>query len=845
MTVLIEGRLRVLRLIAIAFLTVSMASCSPQKKTPTAIESEDSAKEEATSKADSPESAGLPVLGEVGSFVLIDQIGRPTGNRELYGNVCVAHFFFSTCTATCPRQMAVMKDLSTWLEQQTFWKHSRLVNITVDPKTDTPEVLLNYATQWSSKNDPHWIFLTGEREDIRKLGEKQFHLPLPENPSESDPIAHSTKLALIDPVGRIRGYYDALEATDVAKLKKDALLLWEEQVPFVHEVIETPWLNLRAQAQLENAAKIKVDHDFQFANRQHESGIRFLHEIVDDAGRDYKGVHYDHGNGVTIGDVDGDGRFDIYFTNQLGRNELWRNLGDGRFEDITEEAGVAVDDRVCVSASLIDIDNDSDCDLYVTSVREGNKLFLNDGKGHFKDVTEQSGLGYSGHSSGALFFDYDRDGKLDLFLCNVGIYTTEKQGRGGYYVGFKDAFSGHLKPERTEISRLYHNIDGLRFEDVTEAMGLNEGSWTGDAAMIDVNRDGWMDLYVLDMQGNDEYYENQQGKGFKRRSREIFPKTPWGAMGVGVCDFDNDEDLDIFVTDMHSDMSKDILADVRSEASLHSFYSEEKLKATMQLPESLLKSEGASLFGNGFFRNDGANTFTEVSDEIGAENYWPWGLSLGDLNADGFEDVFIASSMNYPYRYGINSVLLNENGQQFTEAEFILGIEPRLHGQTAQPWLVVNCDDEADELMKNVCAGRSGDVVVWGSLGSRASVIFDLDEDGDLDIVTSEFNDVPMVLISNLSEKRTPNFLKIKLVGTKSNRQGIGATVTVTAGSRKLHRIYDGRVGYLSQGAPEIYVGLGASKSIDKINVVWPSGKQQTVAGPIGANQKITITESE
>src|SRR5206468_3102672 len=141
-------------------------------------------------------------------------------------------------------------------------------------------------------------------------------------------------------------------------------------------------------------------------------GITFTHRIVDDAGRTYKAAHYDHGNGIAMADVDGDGRLDVYFVNQVGGNELWRNLGGGRFENITAAAGVGVPDKVSVSASFADVDNDGDADLYVTTVRGGNMLFENDGKGHFKNVSKASGLDYVGHSSAAVFFDYDRDGKL-------------------------------------------------------------------------------------------------------------------------------------------------------------------------------------------------------------------------------------------------------------------------------------------------------------------------------------------------------------------------------------------------------------------------------------------------
>src|SRR5207302_7575857 len=145
------------------------------------------------------------------------------------------------------------------------------------------------------------------------------------------------------------------------------------------------FLKENKQRQIEAATTWKAFHDFQFADRYEESGIRFENHVVDDAGKNYKAVHYDHGNGMTVADVDGDGLLDIYFVNQVGGNQLWRNLGGGRFENITEAAGVGVPDKISVSASFADIDNDGDPDLYVTTVRGGNMLFENDGHGHFRD----------------------------------------------------------------------------------------------------------------------------------------------------------------------------------------------------------------------------------------------------------------------------------------------------------------------------------------------------------------------------------------------------------------------------------------------------------------------------
>jgi len=595
------------------------------------------------------------------------------------------------------------------------------------------------------------------------------------------------------------------------------------------DVQETSWLERVKTEQIKAMNGVQAFHGFQFTDRVAASGITFKHHIVDDAGKTYKAAHYDHGTGIAVADVDGDGLLDIYFVSQAGGNQLWRNLGGGKFEDITTSAGVAVSGKVSVSASFADIDNDGDPDLYVTTVRGGNMLFENDGHGRFTDITTPAGVGYVGHSSAALFFDYDRDGRLDLLLVNVGRYTTNTVAGNPYkyYVAFEDAFSGHLKPERAERKILYHNEGGNRFRDVTVSAGLTDLSWSGDASVVDVNDDGWPDVFLLNMLGDDQYYENVGGKRFVKKSRQIFPKTSWGSMGIKVFDFNNDGRLDIFITDMHSDMSETIGPEL------------EHVKSVMKWPVSFRGDGSTSIWGNSFFMKDGPSNYREVSDAVGAENYCPWGPSVGDLNADGFDDAFIASGMNYPERYMVNSVKLNDRGQKFVDAEFVLGVEPR-SGGLATPWF--DLDASGKDKGHADAKGATGRVAVWGARASRSAVIFDVDGDGDLDIVTNEFNAAPMVLVSNLTEKTRVHYLATKLVGTTSNRDGLGAVVKVTAGGVTYTKVYDGNSGYLSHSLYPLYFGLGAAEKVDNVEVTWPSGKKQIVQSP-KINSQIVVKE--
>jgi len=232
---------------------------------------------------------------------------------------------------------------------------------------------------------------------------------------------------------------------------------------------------------------------------------------------------------------------------------------------------------------------------------------------------------------------------------------------------------------------------------------------------------------------------------------------------------------------------------------------------------------------------------------MGVESYWPWGASAGDVNAEGSDDIFISSGMGETFRYGINSLLLNNLGKKFLDSEFLLGIEPRRDGRTHTPWFDLDCSKpkEIDLGMQKmgVCIGQTGEVTVMQALSSRASVLFDLDNDGDLDIVTNDFNSEPQVLISDLAQRKAIHWLKIVLVGTASNRDGLGATVRVSAGGRVFTKYNDGKSGYLSQSVLPLYFGLGDATGVDRIEVDWPSGRKQILPRAVRENQALVITE--
>jgi hypothetical protein len=600
------------------------------------------------------------------------------------------------------------------------------------------------------------------------------------------------------------------------------------------------YLQRRQEYQRTNSQGLTVFHDFSFKDGLPQSGITFTNHVVDDAGKDWKPTHYDHGNGIAVADVDGDGVLDIYFTTQLGENQLWRNLGHGKFENITAKSGVGLKDAICTGASFADIDNDGLPDLFITTVRHGNHLFRNLGGGKFKEITEEAGVASLGHSSSAVFFDFDNDGLLDLLVLNVGRFTTEEKGPGGFYRAYTNAFAGHLFPERTEHSILYKNLGNNRFKDVTREMNMLYTAWSGAATVVDLNEDGYPDVYITNMQGRNHYFENQKGKGFVDRTAAYFPKTPWGAMHAKFFDFNNDGLMDLYVVDMHSDMN-DLQMKLAGKMDPRIEKSKSEAWCTAQYDEIFLQGSSNSIFGNAFYVNKGGGKFEERSDQLGVETYWPWGISIGDFNADGYPDIFVASGMGFPFRYAINSLLLNQQGERFFDSEFLLGIEPRPSGEVEIPYFTLDCSgaDKNNPLAK----GKSGRVTFPGTVSTRSSVIFDIDDDGDLDIVTLEWNYRPQVLLSTLSEKKAIHFLKVKLVGTKSNRDGLGALVKVHAAGKIYTQYFDGNSGYFSQSLLPLYFGLGGATQVDKIEVFWPSGQKQTLTQGVELNKLLTIRE--
>jgi hypothetical protein len=520
-----------------------------------------------------------------------------------------------------------------------------------------------------------------------------------------------------------------------------------------------------------------------FADATDEAGLGSFQEVNGNPEKPH--ISGANGAGVALFDYDGDGDLDVFFVNgsflgglpagRTATNHLFRNLGGGRFEDVTVAAGLDSHSAFGQGCAVADVNGDDRPDLFVTNVGS-NALYVNRGDGTFTDVAAKAGVASPGFNSGATLFDYDRDGDLDLYVSR---YTTLEPGTVEH--GPSNILMSEWKGQRVVKGphgldpgqhSLYRNNGDLTFTDVTQESGIGAAvaSFGFEPLTLDFDDDGDSDLFVAnDSMANYLWRNNGDGTftdcaliagvAFNSYGR------PQSNMGVSGDDFDDDGLPDLFITTFSDDAKT-------------------------------------------LFRNGGKDWFTDVSVKAGlggSEVFraLSWGTSLFDADNDGDRDLFIANGHVYPEADKVG------DGYSFGQKNFLF-----LQGPAGR--------------FQNV--GERAGPAFQVARSSRGSAVGDLDDDGDLDIVVNNLSAKP-TLLRNESAPRG-HFVSVRLRGKGLNRSAIGARAVLTAGGRRQFREVRASGSYLSHEDLRLHFGIGDATKADALEVRWPDGSVETVAAP-------------
>src|SRR3989441_2865108 len=559
------------------------------------------------------------------------------------------------------------------------------------------------------------------------------------------------------------------------------------------------------------------------------SGIRFANTLPEDSAVNIVNyLYYYNGGGVAAGDIDGDGLVDLYFTSNLGSNRLYRNLGNFRFEDITDRAGVADSVGWKSGVTMADVNGDGRLDIFVSGVdylgmHGRNVLYINNGDGTFTDRTHEFGLDFAGYSTQAAFFDYDGDGDLDMYLLNSST-LAERAASPSTSRLVRNAKAG---------DRLYRN-DGGHFVDVSAAAGIYggvEGFGLG-VVVSDVNLDGCPDIYVAnDFPEDDFLYLNNCNGTFTESIAQATGHTSRFSMGVDAADFNNDGRPDLAVLDMLPDSERILktaspaegyeLFNLKLEAGYHYQYA----RNTLQLNRGVTA---------------GKLRFSDIGLLAGiAATDWSWAPLFADFDNDGFKDLFVTTGI---YRRP------NDLDYIASLDSIPAGIEPPAARLIAKMPHVAHPNylfrNNGDLTFANVAAAWG--VGGMGSAGfSNGAAYVDLDNDGALDLVVNNLN-APAAIYRNRARDldSTNHYLTVNLRGAGRNTEGIGAKVTVVAGGRhQLVEVMPTR-GFESAVDPRPHFGVGAARVVDSLVVVWPDRKFQVLTN-VPVDRVITLSQTD
>ncbi|MGX1929625.1 VCBS repeat-containing protein [Flagellimonas sp. 2504JD4-2] len=559
-----------------------------------------------------------------------------------------------------------------------------------------------------------------------------------------------------------------------------------------------------------------------------ETGIDFKNQLTETHKYNYFTYPYMYlGGGVSIGDINNDGLEDIFFTGNMVPNKLYLNKGDMQFEDISEIAGIQGDDRWYSGTTFVDINQDGYLDIYCSvngkNAPHNNALYINNQDNTFTEKAAEYGIDCDGHSMQSVFFDYDKDGDLDLYVINYP--PTSFIAPVPYYAYMLE------NHELKDSDRLYRNDNG-HFTDVTVEAGLSNFGLSLGVVVSDVNNDGFSDIFISnDFNAPDFLFINNQDGTFTNQIDTSLQQTSFFGMGADIADFNNDGYMDIFQLDMSSEDN------FRSKANMSSmdpdaFYQSVNMGLHHQYMQNSLQ------LNNGNTTNE-LPLFSNVSRLAGVSSTdWSWGGLLADFDNDGWKDLFITNGI----RRDVNNKDFYAKYRSFFDE---LENSPDYETKEEEAGLLNILAELPSEKLSNYMFHNNKDLTFsrkseeWGfeeKTFSNGVAYSDLDNDGDLDLVINNLEDIASVYRNNSAKT---NQLTVSLDGNgKVLPNGSSVSIHTTEGVQvQEHNVVRG---YLSSVTPLLHFGLGQSRQVDSVLVNWPNGRITKIDN-VKANQRLTV----
>jgi len=554
-----------------------------------------------------------------------------------------------------------------------------------------------------------------------------------------------------------------------------------------------------------------------------ETGISFANQLVENDSLNYFTYPYLYmGGGVSAGDINNDGLVDLYFTGNKVPNRLYLNKGNLQFEDISKSAGLAGDSRWYTGVTMADVNSDGFLDIYCSvgglfGPKE-NQLFINNGDNTFTEKAHDYNLADAGNSVQTTFFDYDLDGDLDVYVANYP--PTNFKVSNSYYL-FKKQNAKDI-----ETDHLYRN-DGDLFTEVTDAAKLRSFGLSLSATVSDINKDGWPDLYVSnDFSTPDLFYINNQDGTFSEQVKATTGNTSFYGMGVDISDINNDGMLDIFQVDMSAEDNR------RSKANMAGM-NPELFWTTVNSGFHFQYMQNSLQLNNGMLGEDGLPHFSNISRLSGVSSTdWSWGPIIADFDNDGWKDIFVANGSRREIN---NKDYFNKIKNKKLTDSVLLDLSLAIPSEKIDNYIFKNNGDLTFERVNKK----------WGveyKGFSNGCVYADLDNDGDLEIITNNLDDVACIFNNTSSEYN--NYISLTFKGSPKNPFGLGVKVAVQTDSLLQFQELTLSRGFQSSVAPDLHFGIGSADQIKNINIQWPDGKSQTLKN-VPRNQSLTILYNE